>query len=66
MPEQDILKRLEAAETKLEKIWQSVEKTRKYFLWVLIVTIAVTVLPAIGLIFAIPKFLLTYQNILNM
>lgn len=49
--------RLTAQEDKLDAIYQSVEKTRKYFKWTLIVTIAVIVLPAIGLIFAIPAFI---------
>lgn len=48
---------------KLDKIYASVEKTRKYFLWVLIVSLVMVVLPAIGLIFAIPQFLSLYQSI---
>ncbi len=61
--EQEILKRLADQEVKLEAIYRSTEKTRKYFLWVLIVSVAVVVLPAIGLIFAIPKFLSTYSSL---
>ncbi|MDO8469988.1 MAG: hypothetical protein Q7S84_03155 [bacterium] len=49
--------RLAAQEQKLDAIYRSVEKMRKYFKWTLIVTIAVIVLPAIGLIFAIPAFI---------
>ena len=51
-------------EEKLEKIWRSVEKTRKYFLWILIITIAMVVIPAIGLVFAVPKFISLYGDIL--
>ncbi len=58
--EQEILKRLETQETKIEKIYVSVEKTRKYLLWTMIVTIALIVLPAIGLVFAVPSFLSSY------
>ena len=65
MNEQEILKRLEAAEEKLEKIWQSVEKTRKYFLWILTITIVAIILPAIGLVFAVPKFISLYSNIFS-
>lgn len=49
--------RLAAQEQKLDAIYRSVEKTRKYFKWTLIVTIVVMVVPAIGLIFAIPAFI---------
>ena len=65
MNEQEILKRLEANDEKLERIWQSVEKTRKYFLWILVITAAAIVIPAIGLVFAIPQLLSTYSTALN-
>lgn len=55
--ENEIIKKLDENAAKLEAIYQSTEKTRKYFLWVLIITIAAIVVPAIGLIFAIPAFL---------
>jgi len=59
--EQEILKRLEMQEamiqSKVEMIYQSVEKTRKYMMWTGIITIAMIVLPAIGLLFAIPSFI---------
>ena len=53
----EILKRLEAQEQKIDAIWRSVEKTRKYFMWTLIITVIVIVLPLIGLLFVIPAFL---------
>ncbi|MEK7162866.1 MAG: hypothetical protein AAB696_01095 [Patescibacteria group bacterium] len=55
----DILKKLEEQEQKIDKIYRSVEKMRKYFLWSLIIGIAFIVLPFIGLIFVIPMFLKT-------
>lgn len=64
--EQEILERLKKNEEKLEKIFVSVEKMRRYFLWTLIITVVVVLLPAIGLIFAIPKFIETYGQIGNM
>jgi hypothetical protein len=57
--------RLLALEEKIDKIYISVEKTRKYFKWTMIITILVVVLPAIGLVFAIPSFLSTYTTQLN-
>jgi type IV secretory pathway component VirB8 len=47
-------------EEKVDKILISVEKTRKYFMWTLIISIAVVVLPAIALVFVIPQFLSSY------
>ena len=62
--EQDIQKKLEEQDAKLDAIFASVEKTRKYFLVVMWITIALVVLPAIGLIFAIPAFISTYSGVL--
>jgi hypothetical protein len=58
--ENEILERLKAQEAKIEAIYESVEKTRKYFLVVMWVTVALVVLPAIGLVFALPAFLKSY------
>ena len=48
---------------KLDAIYASVEKTRKYFLLIIWISIAVVVLPMIGLLFAIPTFLETYSGL---
>ena len=61
MPEE----RISALEQKVNAIYESVEKTRKYMMWTGIVTIALIVLPAIGLVFAIPSFMSTYNQTLN-
>lgn len=45
---------------KIDAIYVSVEKTRKYFFWTLVATVAFFVLPLIGLAFAIPFFLNSY------
>jgi len=55
--------RLAVLEEKIDKIFVSVEKTRKYFLWIFWITIAMVVLPMIGLIFAIPAFISTYASL---
>ena len=55
--EQEILNKLEAQEAKIEAIWQSVEKTRKYFLFTMIASLLMFILPIIGLIIIIPIFL---------
>lgn len=53
-------------EKKLDAIFVSVEKTRKYFKWTMIITIVVIVLPLIGLVFAIPAFLSSYSGLMNL
>ena len=60
--DQELLKKIEELDKKTEEIYRSVEKTRKYFLWTLIITALVIVLPLIGLMFVIPQFLNTYTS----
>jgi len=60
--EEEILKKIEMQDKKLEEIYRSVEKTRKYFLWTLIITLALFILPLIGLLLVIPKFLNIYTG----
>ena len=63
--EPNILQKLEEQESKIDAIYASVEKTRKYFLWTLIITIVLFIVPLIGLIFVIPSFLSTYTTSLQ-
>lgn len=60
--DEEIKEHLNAQDEKLERIYISVEKTRKYFLWTMIGTIVMFVLPLIGLFFAIPFFLSTLSS----
>lgn len=55
--EEEILKKINEQDVKIQAIWESVEKTRKYFLYTLIASFATFILPLIGLIFAIPFLL---------
>ena len=64
--DQEILKKLEAQEAKMNDIYRSVEKMRKYFLWTLIITAVVIILPLIGLVFVIPQFMSSYTSGLNL
>lgn len=61
--DQDIQKRLAEQEAKLDAIYASVEKTRKYFVAIFWITIITFVLPLIGLIFAIPSFLKMFSDV---
>lgn len=55
--------RLQVLEEKINLVFISVEKTRKYILAIAIITVVATVLPIIGLLFAIPKFLRNLESI---
>ncbi len=63
--EQDIQQKFEEQEKKLDAIFKSTEKTRKYFLWVLIISVAVIVLPLIGMVFMIPRIISLYTGALG-
>jgi len=63
--ENEFKNKLEEQEKMLSAIYESVEKTRKYFLVVLWATVILFVLPLIGLLFAIPAFLSSYSNALG-
>jgi hypothetical protein len=54
--------RLAALEAKIDAIYASVEKTRTYFQWTLIISVVLFVLPLIGLLFAVPAFLSSYVD----
>lgn len=61
-PEQKILE----LEGKIDKIYKSVEKTRKYFFWTLVITVVFFVLPLVGLMFAVPALIGTYTEITSL
>jgi len=63
--EEETKKRLDVQDELLEKIYISVEKTRKYFLWTLIISLVLFVLPLVGLLFVIPQFLSIYTETLG-
>ncbi|MEI6022344.1 MAG: hypothetical protein WCQ32_00670 [bacterium] len=59
--------KIEELSKKIDAVYASVEKTRKYFKWTMIITVALFVLPLIGLVFAIPSFMANYVgNIQNL
>jgi hypothetical protein len=55
--EKEILDRLAVQEEFLQRIYISVEKTRKYFFWTMVGSILIFVLPLIGIMFAAPALL---------
>lgn len=54
--ENELLKKLEAQEAKIDAIYVSVEKTRKYFVVTLWITVIMFVLPLLGLLIIVPMF----------
>ena len=61
--EDDLRARLDAIEQKIDATFVSAEKTRKYFLIIMVVSVVAFVVPLIGLLFAVPSFLSTYSAI---
>lgn len=61
--DQDLKNKLEEQSIKIDAIYKSVEKTRKYFLMIIWITVIAVVVPMIGLFFAIPSFLSTYSDL---
>lgn len=60
--DRETLEKFEEQNKKLDEIYKSVEKTRKYFLWTLIATIVTFVLPLVALVVVIPWFLRTLTS----
>lgn len=59
---EDILSKIKEQEEKLDKIYYSVEKTRKYFLATLIATVVVILLPLVGMLFIVPRIISIYTG----
>lgn len=51
---EEVLKKLEEQQAKIDAMFVSVEKLRKYFLWTLLITVATVILPLIVLAFVLP------------
>ena len=60
--DENLKQRLDTQDEFLAKIYKSTEKTRKYFLWTLIISLVLFVLPLIGLMFAIPTMVNTLTS----
>jgi len=55
--ETEILNKVKELEAKIEKIYISVEKTRKYFQWTFIATIVFFILPLIVIAIILPSLM---------
>jgi len=63
--EQELLEKMRVMEQKIDAMYTSVEKLRKYFLWTLIITFVTIVLPIIALAVVAPWALGTLSNAYN-
>lgn len=61
----ELKQKIEEMDKKLDAIVASSEATKKHAKIIFWITIALVVLPAIGLVFVIPAFLATYNTALN-
>lgn len=66
MSDQETPAGLKKLEEKLDRVYDSVERTRKYMLWSLIMQLAVVLLPLVILMLAVPFILSSLSNISNL
>ena len=59
---EELLKKLEEQQVKIDAMYVSVEKLRKYFLWTLIITAVTIVLPLVALMFILPSVMSTLTS----
>ncbi len=60
--ETELKQLIEAQQKKIDEIYVSVEKTRKYLWWTMIITLVLFVLPLIGIMFVVPSFISSYSS----
>lgn len=65
MIDPELLAKLEEISAKVDKAYRAAESARKYLFWTGVITIALIVLPLIGLAFALPQFISSYTTTLN-
>lgn len=62
MIDTDLAARLDEIAAKADAAYKAAEATRKYLFWTGVITIAVIVLPLIGLMFVLPQFIASYTT----
>ena len=60
MIDPELAVRLDEIAAKADAAYRAAEKVRNYLFWTGVVTVALVVLPMIGLVFAIPAFMSSY------
>lgn len=56
---------LDQLSQKLDAVYASVEKTRRYIQWAFIATVVALVLPLIAALFIVPAFVTQYTTIID-
>lgn len=62
MIDPELAAKLDEIEKLAQAAYQSADKARKYLFWTGVVSVAVIILPLIGLIFVLPSFINNYVN----
>ncbi len=65
MIDPELAAKLEEIGAKADRAYQAAETVRKYLFWTGVITVALIVLPLIGLAFAIPQFINSYTTNLS-
>ncbi|MDO8623832.1 MAG: hypothetical protein Q7R54_00540 [bacterium] len=65
MIDPELSQKLDEIGAKADAAYRAAEKVRKYLFWTGVITVALIVVPLIGLLFAIPAFLSSYTTDLN-
>ena len=60
----ELIAKIDNLERKIDESTRQISQLRRYFLWVLIISVAVLVLPLLGLVFVIPHFLGLYSGVM--
>lgn len=66
MLDQETSEALKKLDEKITRVYDSVERTRKYMLWSLIMQVGVVLLPLVVLMLAVPFILTSLSNISNL
>lgn len=62
MLDPELSAKLDEIGAKADRAYQAADKVRKYLFWTGVITVALIVLPAIGLMLVIPQFLGSYTS----
>ena len=65
MNDTNISEELKKINAKLDRIEKISKRTQSQFMWFIILTLASVALPAVGLIFFIPKFISLYTDMMQ-
>ncbi|MBU6214462.1 hypothetical protein KGM48_01275 [Patescibacteria group bacterium] len=65
MIDPELAAKLDEIGAKADRAYQAAEKVRKYLFWAGVISIALFVIPAVGLAFVIPKFIAAYSTTLG-